>query len=87
MHASNTKKAPRKKTSMVRAAITSSVLGRYQGLVAVGSGIPNVERPRARLIRLSKCSRAAVVAGLSDSRAKAVAVDGIGGGKCVERNI
>jgi hypothetical protein len=27
------------------------------------------------------------VAGLSDSRAKAVAVEGIGGGKCVERNM
>jgi hypothetical protein len=58
------------------------VLGRYHGLLDSISDVPNVERPRARRMRLSKCSRAAVVAGevVADSTDRAVAVDGIGGG-------
>lgn len=89
LHARRTKKAPRKKMSIVRAAIASSALGRYQGLVASGSGIPNVERPSARRIMLSKCSRAAVVAGdvVADSTDNAVAVEAIGDGRCVARNM
>jgi len=78
-----------KNKNIVRAAIASSALGRYQGLVAAGFGIPNVDRPRAWRIILSKCSRAAVVAGdaAADSTERAVAVDGIGGGKCDARNM
>ena len=72
----------------MRAAITSSALGRYQGPVAVGSGIPNVERPRARLMILSKCSNAAVVTGDSAGSADmSVAVEGMGGGRWVARNM
>lgn len=75
--------------SMVRAAMVSSALGRYQRVVAVGSGIPNAERPSALRIKLSKCSNAAVVAGkaLADSTARSVAVEGIGGGRWVARNM
>lgn len=69
-------------------AIASSALGRYQGLVAVGSGMPKVERPRARRMMLSKCSRAAVVAGdVVAESTSAVAVEGIGDGRWVARNI
>lgn len=68
-------------------AIASSALGRYQGPLAVGSGMPNADRPRALRIILSKCSRAAVVTGVADSRASSVAVDGMGAGTCVARNM
>ena len=82
MQARRTRKAPRKKTSIVRVAITSSALGRYHGLLDNVSDGPNVERPRARRMRLSKCSRAAMVAGeaVADSTDSEVAVDAIGGG-------
>ena len=87
LHARSTKKAPRKKTSMVRAEMTSSALGRYQRVEAPGSGMPNAARPRALRIMVSKCSSAAVVAGVADSMANWVAVDGIGAGRCVARNM
>jgi hypothetical protein len=89
LQARRTKKAPRKKTSIVRAAIKSSALGKYHGLLLRVSGTPNVARPSARLIILSKCSRAAIVAGevVADSTDRAVAVDGMGGGTWVARNI
>lgn len=89
LQARSTRKAPRKKTSIVRAAIASSALGRYHGLLVNPSGTPNVERPSARRMRLSKCSRAAVVAGevAAPSTDRAVAVDGIGGGTWVARNM
>lgn len=87
MHARRTKNAPRKNTSMVSAAMASSALGRYQRLEALGSGIPNAVRPSALRIMLSKCSSAAVVAGVADSRASSVAVDGMGGGRWVARNM
>lgn len=80
MQARRTKNAPRKKTIMVKDAITSSVLGRYHGVIESGFGKPNVERPRALRTMVSKCSRAAVVAG-DDSTDKDVAVDGSGGGR------
>ena len=75
--------------SMVSAAMASSVLGRYHGLVANGSGIPKVDRPRARRMMLSKCSRAAVVAGevCADSTESAVAVEATGDGRWVARNM
>jgi len=75
--------------SIVSAAMASSALGRYHGFVAKGSGIPKVERPRARRMILSKCSSAAVVAGevVADSTESAVAVDATGDGRCVARNI
>jgi len=87
LQARRTKNAPRKKTSIVRAAIASSALGRYQGLLVME--LPNVERPRARRMILSKCSRAAVVAGevVADSTDRAVVVDDIGGGTWVARNM
>ena len=89
LHARRTRKAPRKKTSIVRAAIASSALGKYHGLLIKLSEVPNVDRPNARRMRLSKCSRAAVVAGevVAPSTDRAVAVDGIGGGTWVARNI
>ena len=89
LHARRTKNAPRKKTSIVRAAMASSALGRYHGLLNTLSGMLNVERPRARRMRLSKCSSAAVVAGevVGDSMDRAVAVEGIGGGTWVARNM
>lgn len=89
LHANSTKKAPRKNTSIVKAAMASSALGRYQRAVAVGSGIPKAERPRALRIMVSKCSSAAVVMGVGDSSARAVAVDGEGSGEgtCVARNM
>lgn len=87
LHASRTRKATRKTMSIVIAAIASSALGRYQGFVAVGSGTPNVDLPSALRITVSKCSRAAVVAGVADSTDSSVAVDGIGGETCVARNI
>lgn len=65
---------------MVRDAITSSVLGRYHGVIEFGFGKPNVDRPSALRTMVSKCSRAAVVAG-DDSTDKDVAVDGSGGGR------
>lgn len=65
---------------MVIDAMTSSVLGRYQGVVESGFGRPKVERPRALRTIVSKCSSAAVVAG-EDSTDKDVAVDGSGGGR------
>ena len=65
-----------------------SALGRYQRFDALGSGIPNAFRPKALRIKLSKCSSAAVVAGdVTGSTERAVAVDGMGGGKCVARNM
>lgn len=63
---------------MVSAAMASSAGGRYQRAEAVGSGMPKAERPRARRMRLSKCSSAAVVAGEEDSREMEVE-DGAGG--------
>lgn len=70
---------------MVKPAMKSSVEGKYHGFVARGLGIPNVERPRARRIMLSKCSRAAAVvapeAVVADSRERAVAVEGMGEGR------
>jgi len=75
--------------SIVSAAIASSALGRYQRFIESGSGIPKVDLPRARRMMLSKCSRAAVVAGdvTADSTDNAVAVEGIGGGTWVARNM
>src|SRR4051812_42516154 len=89
LHARRTKKAPRKKMSIVSAAIASSALGRYQRAEAVGSGIPNAERPSALRIIVSKCSNAAVVAGeaVADSTDNSVAVEGMGGGMWVARNM
>lgn len=68
--------------SMVKAAMTSSALGRYQRPAVVGCGIPKVDLPRARRMMLSKCSRAALVAGdeVADSTDNAVAVEVRGGG-------
>lgn len=75
--------------SMVSAEINWSALGRYQCADAEGSGIPNAFRPSALRIRLSKCSSAAVVAGdvPAGSTERAVAVEGIGVGRCVARNM
>jgi len=89
LHIRRIKNAPRKKIIIVSAAIASSALGRYHRLVAEGSGIPMAERPRACRMTLSKRSRAAARAGelLGDSTDNAVAVEGIGGCKCVARNI
>lgn len=87
LQANNTKKAPRKKTIMVRVAMASSAEGRYQRVEAEGSGIPKADRPRARRMMLSKCSRAAVVAGEDDSREIEVVEGGIGGETCVARNM
>lgn len=80
LQASRTKKAPRKKTIMVKVAIESSALGRYQRAVAVGSGIPKADRPSALRMISSKWSRAAFVA-TDDSTESEVAVEviGIGG--------
>lgn len=74
---------------MVNAAMASSALGRYQRFRESGSGIPKVDLPRAFRIMLSKCSRAAVVAGdvVADSTDSAVAVEGRGGGTWVARNM
>jgi hypothetical protein len=71
---------------MVIEAMTSSALGRNHGVVELGFGRPKVDRPSALRIIVSKCSRAAVVAG-EDSTERDVAVDGSGGGRCVARNI
>ena len=87
LQARRTKKAPRKNVNAVKAAIASSALGRYHGFVARESNIPNVERPSARRMMLSKCSSAAVVAGVADSTESAVAVDSIGDGRWVARNM
>jgi hypothetical protein len=89
LQARRTRKAPRKKTSIVSAAVISSALGKYQGLLESVSDVPNVDRPKARRMRLSKCSSAAVVAGevVAPSTDSAVAVDGIGGGTWVARNM
>lgn len=55
----------------------------------MGSGIPKADRPRARRIMLSKCSRAAVVAGDADSERSEsdVVADGRGGVIFVARNM
>ena len=89
LQARRTRKAPRKKTSIVREAVISSALGRYHGLLESGSVVLKVDRPSARRMRLSKCSSAAVVAGevAAPSTDRAVAVDGIGGGTWVARNM
>lgn len=75
--------------SIVRAAMASSALGRYQRLVIVIFGTPKVDRPRALRMMVSKCSRAAVVAGdvVAESTDNAVAVEGRGVGRWVARNI
>lgn len=65
----------------------SSVLGRYQRAWPVGFGIPKAERPSARRIRLSKCSRAAVVAGEADSTDNEVVTEGTGAVILVARNM
>ena len=85
--ARSTKKAHKKKDSIVRAAMQSSALGRYQRTCAAGSGTPKAERPRARRIMLSKRSRAAVVAGEADSTDNEVVTDGMGGVTRVARNM
>jgi hypothetical protein len=81
--------APRKNMSMVRAEMSLSALGRYQWFEALGSGIPNAFRPKALRIRLSKCSSAAVVAGdvPAGLTERDVAVNEMGGGRCVARNM
>lgn len=55
----------------------------------VPNPLPNVERPSALRMMASKCSSAAVVSGEGEapSRASSVAVDGIGGGMWVARNM
>jgi len=71
---------------MVIEAMTSSALGRYHLVLAEGSGIPKAFLPSALRMMVSKCSRAAVVAG-DDSTEREVAVDGIGDGMWVARNM
>lgn len=90
MHARRTRNAQRKKINVVRKAIISSVPIMYQLLDTVSTPLPKVDRPRARRMMASKCSRAAVVTGeavASDSRVNSVAVEGIGVGRCVVRNM
>ena len=66
-----------------------SALGKYQRFEALGSAMPKAFRPSAVRIRWSKCSKAAIVAGdvPAGSAERAVAVDGMGGGRWVARNI
>lgn len=90
LQASRTKKAQRKNISIVVNAMMSSVPIMYQLLGTASTPLPKVDRPRARRMMASKCSSAAVVTGeavASDSRANSVAVEGMGVGRCVARNI
>lgn len=89
LRARRTRNATRKNIIIVTVAMASSALGRYHRLEAVGSEMPNVERPRALRIMVSKCSSAAVATGddVAPSTDSAVAVDGNGGGRWVARNM
>ncbi len=92
LNASSTRKSREKNVSMVRKAMTSSIV---QPLILVVEGegwepTPNVERPSARRTMWSMCCRAAVVARLEvvvDSTEREVAVEGMGRGTWVARNM
>lgn len=74
---------------MVRAAIKSSVPKNQVELLG-SPPAPKAERPSARRMMVSKCSKAAVVTGVdsaADSSESSVAVDGVLVGRCVARNM
>lgn len=95
LNANNTRNKREKNVSIVKKAIKSSLAHQEEDGEGNdgwdGPPAPKVERPSARRTMWSMCCSAAVVAGLevveAESREREVAVEGIGRGTWVARNI